>query len=66
MLEALLFLVQACQAAPCTIVRQEHMSIVTVCNADAVPNAAWQSTRVFATQNGEKVLVVRHSVCSAI
>jgi hypothetical protein len=68
MFETLVLLLQLCSATPCVVITTGPVTLVTVCDEQAVDNAAWKSDRTFAAPNGAAVLIIKHSsaICSTI
>ena len=68
MFETLVLLFQLCSVTPCVVIVKGPVTLVTVCDEQAVDNEAWKSDRTFAAPNGETVLIIKHSsaICSTI
>lgn len=68
MFETLVLLFQLCSTTPCVVIVKGPVTLVTICDEQAVDNAAWKYDRTFASPAGETVLIIKRSnaICSTI
>lgn len=68
MFETLVLLLQLCSVTPCVVIVKGPVTLVTVCDEQAVANEAWKSDRTLASSDGDTVLIIKRSnaICSTI